>query len=174
MRPVANVRVMSEVSPSTSVPRSPTRSSSASTRAAEASACGIAPRAPPATMKSKGGARGAMPHAEASAALVEANELLVVDIGTEVDGYTSDMTRTFATGRINEEKKRIFDVVREAQEKARHAARAGIACRELDAVARDVIAEAGYAGYFGHGLGHGVGLEVHEAPRVSRLSEDVL
>ncbi|HZJ02367.1 MAG TPA: aminopeptidase P family protein [Thermoleophilia bacterium] len=130
--------------------------------------------APPFDFILAGGARGAMPHAEASAALIEPDGLLVVDIGTEVDGYASDMTRTFATGRINEEKKRIFDVVRKAQEKARHAARAGITCRELDAVARDVIAEAGYAAYFGHGLGHGVGLAVHEAPRVSRLSEDVL
>ncbi len=130
--------------------------------------------APPFDFIVAGGARGAMPHAEASAAPIEADALLVVDIGTAVEGYTSDMTRTFTTGRINEEKKRIFDVVREAQEKARRAARAGITCRELDAVARDVITEAGYADYFGHGLGHGVGLEVHEAPRVSRLSEDVL
>lgn len=130
--------------------------------------------APPFDFIVAGGAHGAMPHAEASAALIGSDGLLVVDIGTVVEGYASDMTRTFATGRLDPEKRRIFDVVREAQEKARAIAKAGITCRELDAVARGVIADAGYADYFGHGLGHGVGLEVHEAPRVSQMSEEVL
>jgi Xaa-Pro aminopeptidase len=120
------------------------------------------------------GPRGAMPHAEPSREPVAADGLLVVDIGTSVAGYSSDMTRTFATGRLSEKEKEIYDLVRQAQEAGRAAVRPGVACAQVDQVARDLIAEAGYGDYFQHSLGHGVGLEVHEAPRLSSSSDEVL
>ena len=123
------------------------------------------------------GPRGAMPHAEASAEPITAGTLLVVDLGASVDGYASDMTRTFATGpaaSLDEEVLRVYDLTRRAQEAARRAARAGVPCRDVDAVARDLITAEGYGEMFKHGLGHGVGLDVHEEPRVSERSEDVL
>ena len=120
------------------------------------------------------GVRGAMPHGTASKAVIDAGRLLVVDIGTSIDGYASDMTRTFATGPLGEEETLIYSVVKRAQEAGRAAVGPGVSCADVDAAARDVIKAAGYADSFRHGLGHGVGLEVHEAPRVSGMSEDTL
>jgi Xaa-Pro aminopeptidase len=123
------------------------------------------------------GPRGAMPHAEASAQPIPAGTLLVVDLGASVDGYASDLTRTFATGpaaTLDGEALAIYDLTRRAQEAARHVARADMPCRDVDAVARGLITAEGYGELFKHGLGHGVGLDVHEEPRVSERSEDVL
>jgi Xaa-Pro aminopeptidase len=120
------------------------------------------------------GARGAMPHAEASDTMIKAGELIVFDLGTVVGGYASDVTRTYATGPIDEKLRRAYVLVQEAQEKAVAAARAGVFCRDLDAVARDHLTAGGLADRFVHSLGHGVGLEVHEAPNVSLRSDSML
>lgn len=120
------------------------------------------------------GPNGAKPHAVAGDSVIGEGGLLVVDIGTAIDGYASDMTRTFATGDVGSECRRAFDVTLEAQEAARAAAEPGIRCSEVDRVARDIIERHGLGESFKHGLGHGVGLDVHEAPALSRRSEDVL
>ncbi|HEX5762795.1 MAG TPA: aminopeptidase P family protein [Solirubrobacterales bacterium] len=120
------------------------------------------------------GPNGALPHAEPGERQIGAGELVVFDMGAQLDGYCSDGTRTFAAGEPSQQARDVYDVVREAQEAALAAVRAGVGGEQLDAVARDPIAAAGYGERFGHGLGHGVGLEVHEAPRVSPRSEDVL
>ncbi len=120
------------------------------------------------------GARGAMPHAEASDVMIRSGQLIVLDLGTIVNGYASDVTRTYATGPVDEELLRAYDLVRRAQAAAVSAAKAGMPCRELDAIARDQLAEGSLADRFVHSLGHGVGLEVHEAPNVSLRSESVL
>ena len=120
------------------------------------------------------GPRGAMPHAETSDTVLRPGDLLVVDIGAQVDGYASDVTRTFAVGSAGAAERALHALVLEAQEAARHVARAGMTCAELDEVARGVIEAAGKGELFKHGLGHGVGLDVHEEPRVSSRSTDVL
>jgi len=120
------------------------------------------------------GSRGAMPHAETSDAVLRSGDLLVVDIGAQVDGYASDVTRTYAVGSVGTAERALHALVLEAQTAARHAARQGMTCAELDTVARNVIEAAGKGGLFKHGLGHGVGLDVHEEPRVSSRSTDVL
>jgi len=120
------------------------------------------------------GPRGAMPHAETSDAVLRPGDLLVVDIGAQVDGYASDVTRTFAVGSVGAEERALHALVLEAQEAARGMAHAGLPCAELDKVARGVIEAAGKGELFKHGLGHGVGLDVHEEPRVSSQSTDIL
>ncbi len=120
------------------------------------------------------GPNGAKPHAVAGDAIIGDRGLLVVDIGTTIDGYASDMTRTFATGEVGSECRRAFDVTLEAQEAARGCAGPGVRCSEVDRVARGVIEAHGLGDRFKHGLGHGVGLDVHEAPTLSQRSEDVL
>ncbi len=98
--------------------------------------------------------------------------LVVIDMGARVDGYCSDCTRTFATGELDESARAVYELVLRAQERALATVRPGIGCRELDGVAREVIEQAGHGERFGHGLGHGVGLEIHEAPRVSKTAPD--
>jgi len=122
------------------------------------------------------GAHGALPHAEPRAREIHKNALVTVDWGALHEGYCSDCTRTYATGeRISERAREIYELVLEAQEQALAAVRAGPNGKEIDAVARDLIEAAGEGEHFGHGLGHGVGIEVHEGPRLSRLaSEDPL
>jgi Xaa-Pro aminopeptidase len=120
------------------------------------------------------GARGAMPHAEASDTMIKAGQLIVFDLGTVVGGYASDVTRTYATGPIDDELRKAYQLVQEAQWAAVSAAKAGVSCKDLDAVARDHLGAGGLADRFVHSLGHGVGLEVHEAPNVSLRSEAVL
>ena len=95
-------------------------------------------------------------------------------MGAKLDGYCSDGTRTFATGEPGEEAREVYEVVLEAQQAALDAVRPGAKGEDVDAVAREVIDDAGHGERFGHGLGHGVGLEVHEAPRLSPRSDDVL
>ena len=105
---------------------------------------------------------------------IGAGTLVVIDWGAHLDGYASDCTRTFATGELDPRDRAIYDLVALAQGEALAAVRPGPTGRELDAVARTIIDEAGHGEHFGHGLGHGVGLEVHEGPRLSKLGEDAL
>jgi Xaa-Pro aminopeptidase len=120
------------------------------------------------------GRNGALPHAEPGEREIGKGELVVFDMGAKVDGYCSDGTRTFATGEPGEEARAVYEVVREAQAAALDAVAAGVSGKAVDAVARKLIDEAGHEDRFGHGLGHGVGLEVHEGPGLSHRSEDVL
>jgi len=120
------------------------------------------------------GPNGALPHAEPGGHTIGSGELVVFDMGAKLDGYCSDGTRTFAVGEPGEHAREVYETVRAAQAAALAAAAAGVGAEALDAVAREVIGAAGHGERFGHGLGHGVGLEVHEAPRVSPRSEDVL
>lgn len=120
------------------------------------------------------GTRGALPHGVASEKTIEEGELVTLDFGAVVGGYHSDMTRTVAVGAVDAEMRRVFDVVLQALEAALQAARPGMAARDLDAAARRVIEDAGYGPQFVHSLGHGVGLEIHEAPFLNSRSQDVL
>lgn len=117
------------------------------------------------------GPRGAMPHGLASEKKIEEGELVTIDFGTRIDGYHSDETVTVAVGDIDQKSREIYDTVLAAHGKALAAVRPGISIRELDAIARDYIGQQGYGEYFGHGLGHGVGLEIHEFPALSPKSE---
>ncbi|HWH44854.1 MAG TPA: Xaa-Pro peptidase family protein [Thermoleophilaceae bacterium] len=121
-----------------------------------------------------GGAHGALPHAEPREVPIERDSLVILDLGCRLDGYCSDCTRTLATGDVPDEAQEVYELVRRTQEEALGAVRAGAACRDVDAVARDAIAAAGHGERFGHGLGHGVGLEVHEEPRLSQQADGVL
>lgn len=120
------------------------------------------------------GPNGALPHAEPGEREIGRGELVVFDMGAKLDGYCSDGTRTFATGEPGEEARAVYGTVLEAQEAALRAVKAGAKAEDVDGIARELIAAAGHGERFGHGLGHGVGLEVHEEPRVSQRSEDVL
>ncbi len=120
------------------------------------------------------GENSALPHHSSSEREVRAGELLLIDMGAAVDGYCSDCTRTVAVGEIDDDASEVYELVRSAQAKALEAIRAGVDARDADSVARDPIAQAGHGEHFGHGLGHGVGLEVHEAPRVSQQSDQAL
>ena len=120
------------------------------------------------------GAQGALPHAEPRDVEIPAGTLVVVDAGARVDGYCSDCTRTFAPGPLDDAAVEVYGLVRRAQRKALAAARAGAGRREVDGVARRLIEEAGHGERFGHGLGHGVGLEIHEDPRLTRVAEGTL
>ena len=98
---------------------------------------------------------------------VAAGDFVTMDFGCIYDGYCSDMTRPVAVGRADEEMRRVYETVLSAQRAGIEAARAGVTGAEVDAAARQVIADAGYGAYFGHGFGHGVGLFIHEAPTAS-------
>jgi Xaa-Pro aminopeptidase len=117
------------------------------------------------------GPHAALPHAEPRPVEIPADVLVTIDWGAVHEGYCSDCTRTYATGEgIPSEARELYALVQAAQEAGLEAVHAGPAGREVDAVARAVIERAGQGEYFGHGLGHGVGLEVHEAPRLSRTA----
>jgi Xaa-Pro aminopeptidase len=120
------------------------------------------------------GENGALPHAEPGEREIGKGELVVFDMGAELDGYCSDGTRTFATGEPGDEAREVYDLVLAAQLATLGAIRVGATGKEVDAVARGLITEAGHGDHFGHGLGHGVGLEVHEGPRLATTSEDEL
>jgi Xaa-Pro aminopeptidase len=120
------------------------------------------------------GPNGALPHAHPTDRIVEMGTLVTVDWGVRVDGYCSDCTRTFSTGRLPDKLREIYDLCLEAQQRACDNVKAGLSGYDADALARDPITDAGYGESFGHGLGHGVGLAVHEAPRLSTESMDVL
>ena len=120
------------------------------------------------------GEHGARPHAVPRDVPIPAGTLVVIDWGAQLDGYASDCTRTVATGELDPRARAIYDTVLAAQEAALDAVRPGPTGKEVDAVARAIIDGAGHAEHFGHGLGHGVGLEVHEGPRLSKQGEDAL
>jgi Xaa-Pro aminopeptidase len=120
------------------------------------------------------GPRGALPHGMPSSKKLNPGELAVFDFGARLDGYASDMTRTVALGDPGEKARGIYRVVAEAQAMALAALRPGLAMAALDAVARNHIRDAGYGEYFGHGLGHSVGIEIHEEPRLSPGGEGTL
>jgi Xaa-Pro aminopeptidase len=120
------------------------------------------------------GPNGAMPHARPTSRRVERGELVVIDFGCIVDGYCSDMTRTVSVGDPGPDARHLWDVVRDAQAAGRDAVHEGADCAAVDRACRDVIAAAGWAELFAHGTGHGVGLEIHEAPRVAATARDTL
>ena len=121
------------------------------------------------------GAHGALPHAVPRASVIEPGVLVTIDWGARLDGYCSDCTRTFAAGgEPGEEERGVYELVLRAQEAALAAVRPGPTGSEVDAVARALIDAAGHDEHFGHGLGHGVGLEIHEGPRLSRLGATAL
>ena len=121
-----------------------------------------------------GGPHGALPHAIARDVKVEPGQLVVIDWGAVLDGYCSDCTRTLAVGEPSDQAREIYELVLAAQLTGLEAVRAGVGGREADAAARAVIDAAGHGDHFGHSLGHGVGIEVHEAPGLSKRSEDEL
>ena len=121
------------------------------------------------------GPRSALPHARSSARPLGRGEWLLLDFGAQLEGYCADLTRTVVVGGPADSRQReIYEIVRRAQLVARETIRPGMTGRDADAVAREVIAAAGYEEAFGHSLGHGIGLEVHEAPRLARTAESPL
>jgi Xaa-Pro aminopeptidase len=120
------------------------------------------------------GPNAARPHARATRREIRPGETVVIDTGCRVDGYVSDYTRTFVTGPVDGVIKEAYAVVLAAQQAGLEAIRSGVAGADADAAARRVVDETSFAGTFGHGLGHGLGLEVHEAPRMSTESTDTL
>ena len=118
------------------------------------------------------GPRSAMPHGTASSRQLESGDLVTIDLGAKLGGYHSDMTRAYPVGEVSTELKRLYRAVKEAKRQALESARAGVGCKALDAVARDYLTLEGYGQAFAHSLGHGVGLAVHEAPRLSFRSPD--
>lgn len=122
---------------------------------------------------SASGPNGSLPHAIPSDRAIEEGDLLTLDFGARVNGYVSDMTRTIGFGKISPELRELYERVKTAQQMALDAIRPGMRCSDVDKIARDYLEER-YPGAFGHSLGHGVGLQVHEYPRLSTASDDVL
>ncbi|HYH01182.1 MAG TPA: Xaa-Pro peptidase family protein [Terriglobales bacterium] len=120
------------------------------------------------------GPRSALPHGRASDAAVPRNGFVVMDFGVILAGYCSDMTRTVHVGRMPRQQRQMYEAVREAQQAGIDAVRAGVDVGRVDAAARKVLARAGLGKYFTHSTGHGLGLEIHELPRVARGVADVL
>jgi Xaa-Pro aminopeptidase len=121
------------------------------------------------------GPRTALPHARSSKRTVAAGEWLLLDFGAQVDGYCADITRTVVVGgRASERQRALYELVREAQLRARSGVRAGMTGCDADALARELIEARGFGEAFGHSLGHGLGLEVHEAPRLSKTNSEPL
>lgn len=120
------------------------------------------------------GPQSALPHARPSERILSVGDFIVFDFGCIVDGYCSDMTRTVLIGEPDEKHLLVYDVVLKAQLESLQAIAPGKTGAEIDTIARDIISEAGYGEYFGHGLGHGVGLEIHENPRLAQTDQTVL
>jgi Xaa-Pro aminopeptidase len=120
------------------------------------------------------GERAALPHARSSERAVGSGDLLLVDFGAESGGYCSDITRTFVVGKSSADQREVHDVVREANATASGGVRAGMRGKDADALARGYIERRGWGEAFGHSLGHGIGLEVHEAPRLSKANDSPL
>jgi Xaa-Pro aminopeptidase len=120
------------------------------------------------------GERSALPHGAASSKIVQSGELLTMDFGALLKGYCSDITRTVMVGTPNDKQRDIYHIVLEAQMHTLEHLRPGMTGREADALARDIITGYGYGEQFGHSTGHGLGMEVHEAPGLSKLSDVIL
>ncbi len=120
------------------------------------------------------GERSALPHGVASDKIIESGEFLTLDYGCIYNGYCSDITRTIVVGNASEKQRRLYDLVWQSQAKTIDAIKPELKCVKLDAIARDFFKEKGYGAYFSHGLGHGIGLEVHEFPRIAEGSFDVI
>ncbi len=120
------------------------------------------------------GKNSSMPHACVTDRILEKGDFVTFDFGCLYDGYCSDMTRTIAIGNISDIQKDVYDIVLKAQKQALSQAMAGKQCRQVDAVARDIITDAGYKKEFGHALGHGVGILIHEQPTLSSKSDKIL
>jgi Xaa-Pro aminopeptidase/Xaa-Pro dipeptidase len=120
------------------------------------------------------GANAALPHATPGSRTIHAGDCLIVDYGAVSGGYHSDETCTFFVGFVDARQREVYGIVREAHDRAIQAIRPGVACGEIDRIARGCLAEAGLDSYFSHGTGHGVGLDVHEAPRLASGREEVL
>ncbi len=120
------------------------------------------------------GLHSSMPHAIPTDKKTEKGDFITMDFGCRYQGYCSDMTRTIVLGKASEQQKEIYRIVLEANLAAEAFVHAGMVCREVDKIARDIIADAGYGAYFGHGLGHSVGLEIHESPACNTQDKTVL
>lgn len=120
------------------------------------------------------GYRGALPHGKASSKKIKKGEFVVVDMGVLRNGYNSDETRTYCMGKATREQRNIYTIVKEAQERAIEVIRPGVAAMAVDRAARGHIEKSGYGRYFGHGTGHGVGLDIHEGPNVGPLGDEKL
>jgi Xaa-Pro aminopeptidase len=120
------------------------------------------------------GKNSSFPHAQPSGKIIEKGDIVVIDVGAVVDGYRSDMTRTFVIGDHTQEEEKYLKTVLAAQKEAISKLKPGVACKEIDKICRDRIEEEGWGEYFIHGTGHGVGLEIHESPQINSKSEDSL
>lgn len=120
------------------------------------------------------GKNSSLPHGVPTDKLIEKGDFLTMDFGALVDGYHADMTRTIAVGAVSDEQRLVYDTVLKAQLASIDAVKAGVVCKDVDKVARDIIYGAGFEGCFGHGLGHSVGVEIHENPSFNTRCETVL
>ena len=120
------------------------------------------------------GQRSALPHGVASEKVIEKGDFVTLDFGVFYQGYCSDLTRTVVVGEPDEKQREVYELVLKAQLAVIENVKAGMSCKEVDEIARGIIGDAGYRENFGHGLGHGIGLEIHEGPRVSFTSETIL
>ncbi|GGN95532.1 M24 family metallopeptidase [Saccharibacillus kuerlensis] len=120
------------------------------------------------------GERSALPHGVASSRVLQGSEFITFDFGALLNGYCSDLTRTVVLGEASDKHREVYGIVLEAQLNALDKIRPGMTGREVDALTRDIISSYGYGDKFGHSTGHGLGMEVHENPRLSKLSDDIL
>ena len=120
------------------------------------------------------GKNSSLPHGVPSDKKIEKGDFITMDFGAVVDGYHSDMTRTVAVGEISSKQAEVYETVLAAQKSSLDILKAGVLCRDADAAARDIIKNAGYGEFFGHGTGHGVGIEIHEAPTLNSKSSQIL
>lgn len=120
------------------------------------------------------GKNSSLPHGVPTDKKIERGDFVTMDFGAVVGGYHSDMTRTIAVGAVSDEQKRVYDTVLKAQLSAIDAVKSGVVCKDIDKIARDLIYAAGYEGCFGHGLGHSVGVEIHERPNFNTRCDTVL
>lgn len=120
------------------------------------------------------GKNSSKPHGVPTDKKIEKGDFVTMDFGAVVEGYHSDMTRTVAVGFVTDEQKNVYETVLKAQAAAQAAASSGVCCADVDKAARDVIENAGYGEYFNHSTGHGVGVEIHEYPRLSKLCKTAL
>ncbi len=120
------------------------------------------------------GERTALPHGRASEREISSGDLIMIDFGCVFEGYSSDETCTLSLGGFSSEQRRVYTIVKEAHDRAIEMVKPGVKASEIDRVARDVIEEAGYGEYFGHGTGHGIGISIHEKPIISPYCEDVI